>query len=117
MLERVSRKSWAIALGMLGLAAAVLASAASEAPRKATTASVRIDATSFQPSVIVVRLGDSIEWANRDLFRHTVTSSSGGFDSKDIQPDTSWKLTPKKAGRYDYICTYHGTMTGTIVVR
>ena len=126
MSERVSR-TWALALGVLAVAACVLAittgrearaaGTANQAPRKATTASVRIDATSFQPSVIVVRLGDSIEWANHDLFRHTVTSSGGGFDSKDIQPDSSWKFTPTKAGRYDYLCIYHGTMTGTVVVR
>ncbi len=114
---QLSRRSRVLAFALLAAAGGVLAAAAAKEPVKATTASVRIDATSYQPSLIVVRLGDSIEWSNHDLFRHTVTSPNGAFDSKDIQPEASWKFTPRKAGRYDYACIYHGTMTGTIVVR
>lgn len=117
MRGQLLRRCGVLALAMLGVAGGVLASAAAKEPVRATTASVRIDATSYQPSTIVVRLGDSIEWSNHDLFRHTVTSPNGAFDSKDIQPEASWKLTPRKVGRYDYACIYHGTMTGTIVVR
>ena len=33
-----------------------------------------------------------------------------------IAPGKSWKWTASKAGVYDYVCTLHPTMKGTITV-
>ena len=37
--------------------------------------------------------GDTIVWVVKDLVPHTATSKAGGFDSKDIQADKSWRNT------------------------
>src|SRR5947207_1268204 len=57
---------------------------------------VVIEAMQYSPAVIEAAPGDTVVWTNKDPFPHTVTSSgaqSHGFDSGDIAPDRSWKLT------------------------
>jgi plastocyanin len=93
--------------GSLGWAAA--------APRPVRHA-VTIEATAFATPSLMVRVGDTIVWTNKDPFPHTVTSKAGGFDSGTLLPDKSWRLTPKKKGEFDYICSLHPTMKGTLRV-
>lgn len=78
---------------------------------------VIIEGMAFKPQVIVVHPGDRITWINKDLFPHTVTSTSGKFDSHPIDPDGKWTYVARKAGEYDYVCTLHVTMKGKIEVR
>ena len=54
---------------------------------------------------------------NKDLVAHTVTAKNGTFDSKEIAPGKSWTFTPKDRGQFDYKCTLHPTMKGTLVVK
>jgi plastocyanin len=77
---------------------------------------VVIEGTRFEPQVLTVRAGDTVVWINKDPFPHTVTAQAGGFDSKSIAPDKSWKYTPGKAGVFPYVCTLHPTMTATLRV-
>jgi len=84
--------------------------------RAPVTHNVTIEAVAFTPSSITVKAGDSIVWANKDPFPHTVTSKAGGFDSLPLQPDRSWTLTPSTPGEFTYVCTLHPNMTGTIRV-
>jgi plastocyanin len=65
--------------------------------------------------VLTVGQGTRVTWTNRDPFPHTVTAR-GAFDSGDIGAGKSWSFTAKRAGRYDYICTLHPNMRGTLVV-
>lgn len=71
----------------------------------------------FDPQVVVVHRGDRITWINKDPFPHTVTATGGKFDSHPIAPDGSWTYVARNAGKYDYLCTLHVTMKGTVVVR
>ena len=41
---------------------------------------------------------------------------SGGFDSKVIQPGTSWKYVARKKGEFPYTCSFH-PMNGKLTVR
>jgi plastocyanin len=68
----------------------------------------------FMPAVATVRRGETVTWTNRDLFEHTVTSTS--FDSGAIAPGRSWTMTATKAGRFAYACSLHPTMKATLVV-
>jgi plastocyanin len=88
------------------------------APRKAraVTHVVTIDGARFSPADIVVKAGDTIEWVNRDILAHTATSTSGGFDSKVIQPGQRWKFVARKKGEFAYTCSFH-PMNGTLRVR
>jgi plastocyanin len=69
----------------------------------------------FYPRTLKIKKGDVVEWKNDDLVPHTATSAS--FDSGSMNPGTSWRHTFTKAGQVAYVCTFHPTMTGVVVVR
>jgi plastocyanin len=72
----------------------------------------------FQPDVITVASGDTIVWVNKDMVPHSATSAAGGFDSKVIQANKSWRHTAQQKGEFDYICSYHpATMKAKLQVR
>lgn len=96
-----------------GLAAALAAASVLAASSSGPT--VVIDGTRYTPATITVKRGQAVTWQNKDPFPHTVTAP-GVFDSKEIGADRSWKYVARKAGRYDYICTLHPNMKGTLVV-
>ena len=73
-----------------------------------------MEAVSFQPEALTVRVGDSVVWVNKDPFPHTATASS--FDSKVILAEKSWKHTPKAPGEFPYVCILHPTMKATLRV-
>lgn len=106
----------AVALAALALGGA-LAGAAPSPPSKPARHVVTIDATSYTPRLLVVQRGDTVLFVNDDVFRHTATSKAAGFDSKDIESGASWTVTLTRAGRFDYACVYHSTMTGTLIVK
>jgi plastocyanin len=90
---------------------------AAATPAKPVRHAVTIDSTLYQPQTITVAAGDSIVWTNKDPFPHTITSKTGGFDSKQIDAGKSWTFTARKKGSFPYVCTFHPTMTGTLKVR
>ena len=59
--------------------------------------------------------GDVVVWTNKDPFPHTVTAP-GAFDSGSIAAGKSWRFTAKKAGTFDYVCSLHSNMKGTLQV-
>ena len=81
------------------------------------THTVTIEGMRFQPESISVAPGDTIVWVNKDLFPHTATSEAGGFDSKEIQAEKSWRYTVQEKGDYPYVCTFHPTMKGMLSVK
>jgi len=76
---------------------------------------VTIDGSSYGPSPITVRKGDTVRWVNKDPFPHTVTAA-GKFDSKSIAANGKWSYRATKAGEFPYICTLHPNMKGTLKV-
>ena len=84
---------------------------------KSKTHTVTIEGMRFQPEVLTVAPGDTVVWVNKDLVPHTATSQAGGFDSKDIQADKSWRHTIQTTGEFAYICTFHPTMKAMLRVK
>ncbi len=82
---------------------------------KGTAHTVVIEGVAYSPAVMTVRRGDTVTWVNKDPFPHTVTVP-GAFDSKGIAAGAKWKYVARKAGTYDYICTYHPNMKGVLKV-
>ena len=81
----------------------------------AATQTVTIEGMKFQPASVTVKPGDKIVWQNKDVVPHTATAA-GKFDSKNMDGGQSWTWTAGAKGRYDYVCTYHPGMNGTVVV-
>jgi len=62
-----------------------------------------------------VRVGDTIVWINKDIFRHTATARDNSFDL-DLAPGAQAQTVVKKTGILDYYCRFHPGMTGKISV-
>lgn len=71
----------------------------------------------FDPQEISVKVGDTVEWKNEDIFTHTVTADDGSFDSGPIAPGKSWKMTANHAGSIGYHCRPHPNMTARLVAQ
>jgi plastocyanin len=96
-------------------AAAILMAAAS-CPAHAADAKVKIDNFSFAPETVTVKAGTTVTWINEDDIPHTVASSTTLFKSKALDTDDKYAFTFTTAGVYQYFCSLHPHMTGTIVV-
>lgn len=77
----------------------------------------------YSPNPIEVKVGDGVTWSNDDSQIHTATSGSVGsadsgsvFDSGILEPGATFDFVFDKAGTYDYYCTLHPQMVGTINV-
>ncbi len=82
----------------------------------ARTHAVRIKNFAFEPARLEVQPGDTVVWTNDDIVPHTATAKPG-FDSKGIEPGKSWRFVVGATGSFAYVCTFHPTMTGEVVVR
>lgn len=93
---------------------AALALALAATPAAAETIQVTIDKLVFSPATVEAKVGDTIEWVNKDVFAHTATVK-GGWEVM-IPPKKSASLTLKAAGALDYFCRFHPNMKGRLVV-
>jgi len=72
----------------------------------------------YKPETIVVKVGDIVEWKNKDIYQHTVTSIKGKvLDSGNIAPGKSWRYRTVKRGTFNYYCTLHPNMQGKLIVQ
>jgi plastocyanin len=84
------------------------------------TGTIDIKNMAFTPSQITVAKGGTVTWTNNDSVTHTVVddlSNVGGPNSGDIAPGASYSFTFTKTGSYQYHCSIHPSMRGTIVVK
>ena len=75
---------------------------------------VRIVGRSFTPSTLTVEAGQTVTFINTDDDEHTATGPE--FDTGTIAPGGSATVTLDTAGSFDYVCSFHPEMRGTIVV-
>lgn len=68
-----------------------------------------------QNITVVMGLNNTVEWVSHSLAYDTVTSTSGAF-SHAFSPGDTFEYTFASPGVYDYYCTYHPWMHGTVVV-
>jgi plastocyanin len=100
------------------LAVAILATAAAFPAASAQVANteVKIDEFAFAPQRVTVKAGTTVIWINDDDIPHTVASSSKLFKSKALDTKDKFSFTFTTPGTYEYFCSLHPHMTGTIVV-
>jgi|SRR5262245_47944628 len=83
-------------------------------PARAETIQVTIDKLVFSPAEIRAKVGDTVEWINKDPLAHTATVR-GDWDVM-IAAGTSARLVLSKPGTFEYYCRFHPNMTGRITV-
>jgi plastocyanin len=100
------------------LAATVFAAAATlpAASARASETEVKIDNFAFAPQRIVVQAGTTVTWINADDAPHTVASSTKVFKSGALDTEDKFSFTFTTPGTYEYFCSLHPHMTGTVVV-
>jgi amicyanin len=85
-------------------------------PALAADAAVKIDNFTFNPPRLIVKAGTTVTWHNEDDIPHTVVASEKAFRSKTLDTDDKYAFTFTKPGTYEYFCSLHPHMIGTIVV-
>lgn len=107
--------TFAALLAFTFAAGSAQAQAKSKAAAKKQTHTIAIRNFKFAPAVLTVNVGDSVIWKNTDIAPHTATGK--GFDSGTVAAGASWRFTAKKKGTYSYICSFHPTMKGRLIVK
>jgi plastocyanin len=84
------------------------------ASARADSIQVVIDKLVFSPTEINAKVGDTIEWVNKDILAHTATVR-GDWDVV-IAANKSASVVLKNAGAVEYYCRFHPNMKGRIIV-
>ncbi len=109
----------ALRIGLLLIAAAVLAGCAGQAaPTPVRTNHVEMPPSyQFSPAVIEVTAGTTVVWHNSDNFTHGVSFLNGQFPFLNLKPGESGQITFAQPGQYSYVCPYHSqNMKGEVIV-
>ena len=77
---------------------------------------VSISDFKFNPAKLTVPVGTMVTWTNQDEEPHTVAAKDGSFHSPGMDTHATYTFRFTTAGSYDYICSIHPFMTGTVVV-
>jgi plastocyanin len=84
------------------------------------TAAVMVSATgqlTFDPATQTAHVGDIIQWTNTGSVMHTITfDTQPALSDPALQPGATWEVKFTTAGTYQYRCSIHTGMVGTIVV-
>jgi carboxypeptidase T len=81
-----------------------------------TTVDVAIVDFAFNPQVVTVAPGSTVRWTNNGQAPHTSTSTTALWDSGTLNTGQQFSYTFTTPGTYQYICTIHPSMTGTVIV-
>ena len=63
-----------------------------------------------------MKAGTTVTWKNMDDIPHAVAAVNKQFKSKTLDTDDAYSFTFTTPGSYEYFCSLHPHMTGTIVV-
>jgi len=102
-----------LAVGLTGFGPAA---AAVEAPE---SAAVLVEEYRYQPPAVTVAEGGTVTWTlGADPEQHTVTprDATAFDDSGQLFAGDTYEVTFDRAGTYEYLCTLHPTMVGTVTV-
>lgn len=75
---------------------------------------VKIQNSAFNPASVTIITGDTVRWTNKDSIAHTVRGP--GFDSEVLEEGDTYEYLFTDAGTYNYNCSIHPSMKGTVVV-
>jgi plastocyanin len=82
---------------------------------RAATIQISMENMVIAPLETSAKVGDTIEWVNKDILLHTATARNGDWDVV-MPPKKTVTLVLKKAGTIDYYCRFHPNMKGTLTV-
>lgn len=89
---------------------------ASATTAAAAGTSVSIVDFAFEPNVLEIPAGTTVEWVNNDEFPHTVVADDGSFESDTMETGGTFAFEFATPGTFPYICGIHPQMTASITV-
>jgi plastocyanin len=115
------------------LAGCGLSGPAHDAPMADAAAVVDMGFASFDPEVVHIKAGQTVEWRNTALITHNVSDDTAkaanpadasvpagatAFDSGDLKAGNVYSQTFTVPGTYKYFCKHHerDMMLGTVIV-
>src|SRR5438132_11450737 len=101
--------------GRYRLAMAALLFGTMAVPAHAATIQIAMQDLVFAPIEVSARVGDTIEWVNKDVFAHTATARNGDFDV-NLPPKKTVTSVLQKAGTVEYYCRFHPNMKAVLKI-
>ena len=95
--------------------ALVLTLVAGAVPAHAATIQIVMENLVFVPAEVSAKVGDTIEWVNKDVFVHSATARNGDFDVNQPPKKTVTSVL-RKAGTVEYYCRFHPNMKGVLKI-
>jgi plastocyanin len=81
----------------------------------AATIQILMENLEIVPADVSAKVGDTVEWVNKDVLAHTATARNGDFDVM-MPPKTTMIYVLKKAGTVDYYCRFHPNMKARLKI-
>ena len=81
----------------------------------AATVQITMENLVISPAEASAKVGDTIEWINKDIFAHTATARNGDFDVT-MPPKKTVTSVLKKAGTVEYYCRFHPNMKAVLKI-
>ena len=94
---------------------AALALGVSSVSAHAATIQISMENLVISPAEASAKVGDTVEWINKDVFVHTATARNGDWDVT-MPPKKTVTSVLKKAGTIEYYCRFHPNMKATLTV-
>jgi plastocyanin len=80
------------------------------------TISVEMGDYFFRPRDVAISAGDTVSWVNEGTVPEGHTATGDGFDSGVLEEGETYTHAFETAGTFDYVCTLHPAMRGTVTV-
>jgi plastocyanin len=75
-----------------------------------------VEIVNFQLPDVTIAVGETIRWTNVDGAAHTSTGRNNEWDSGTMPQGSRFAETFATAGTFEYYCTIHPSMVGSITV-
>lgn len=106
-----------VGLVLLALMTAMFGAFSFVQSANAATVNATIEGFQYKPNPLTIAPGDTVNWENKDVQPHTITSKTVGvFDVNIAGGGGKASITVAQAGTYDIICTIHPNMAARLVV-
>src|SRR3954454_23554139 len=101
--RRVSEVAMILAIGLISASA------------HAATIQISMENLVISPAAASAKVGDTVEWINKDIVAHTATARNGDWDIP-LPAKKNGSTVLQKAGTVEYYCRFHPNMKATLTV-
>ena len=95
--------------------AVTLALATPAVPAQAATVQISMENLVISPAAASAKVGDTVEWLNKDVLEHSATARNGDFDVT-LPAKKTGTVVLTKPGTVDYYCRFHPNMKAVLTV-